>query len=246
MFASKGEKALYRAVAANDLSGLEAVGQEHRDHALVAATVAALLHVQQAHTDRARQLLAWVLSTNKEPTEDELYRKYVSTSFSLSIAAGITVELSPTRDALGLLLAELHQDAGDVAAAIAVVETLEPNTITAVSLADLYDAAGRDDDIIDLTNGVSNDDDATALLCVYRGRAFRHLAHPDAARESLKEAMKSRKRESVIVHQALIERALVNLADGKKAQARKDVEKVMADDRNHPDIAPLLEAISTA
>jgi tetratricopeptide (TPR) repeat protein len=243
MFASKGEKALYRAVVDNDLRALEAAMQEHKDQALVAATLAALLHVQHGDDARTRQLLAWVLSTNREPTEDELYRKYVSASFTLQIAPGITVELAPTRDALGLLLAELHQDAGDVPAAIAVVEALEPTTVTAVSLADLYDAAGRYDDVVDLTNGVSNEDDATALLGVYRARAFRHLGHHEAARESLKEAMKSRKRDATIMQQALIERALVNLADGKKAQARKDVERVMADDRNHPDVAPLLAAI---
>jgi hypothetical protein len=46
------------------------------------------------------------------------------------------------RDYIGLMLAELHQAAGDLPAAVGVVEQLEPSTITGVSLAELYAEQG--------------------------------------------------------------------------------------------------------
>lgn len=243
LLASKGEKALYKAVEANDIPALERIVQEHPDHAVVAATVAALWHLRADDGARAMTLISWVLGTGQEPTTQPLYVKYVHAQFTLAVAPGVSVTLEPNRDALGLLLAELHQNAGDLDAAIAVVEGLEPTTITAVSLAELYSASERHDDVIDLTNGLVNDDDVTALLLTYRGRAFRALGQTIAAREALKEALKSKKRDTAIRHQALIERALTYVDEGKPAQARKDVERVMAEDRSHPDLAPLLALV---
>ena len=57
--------------------------------------------------------------------------------------------------------------------AIDVVERLEPSAYTAVSLAELYLLADRPDEVIELTQGVTNEDDATAILLVFRGAAFR-------------------------------------------------------------------------
>jgi hypothetical protein len=51
----------------------------------------------------------------------------------------------------------------------------------AVSLADPYAAAGRYDDVIDLTEGLKNGDDASALLLTYRGMALRQRGFHDGA-----------------------------------------------------------------
>jgi hypothetical protein len=50
-----------------------------------------------------------------------------------------------------------------------------------VSLAELYARVGRYDDVVDLSNGVSNEDDAGARLLVYRGIALREQGYPDDA-----------------------------------------------------------------
>lgn len=109
-----------------------------------------------------------------------------------------------------------------------------PTSIAALSLVELYSDAGRDQDVIDLTNGLTITDDTTALLLALRGRAFAQLSFYDAARESLREAMKSRSRLPAIRHQALLERAQVNLAQNKQAAARKDLQTIMADDPSYP------------
>jgi tetratricopeptide (TPR) repeat protein len=150
--------------------------------------------------------------------------KYLGAStISLGIAEGVTATLPFSRDAVGLALAELHQQAEDLQAAIDVVEHLEPSLLAAVSVAELYSATGRHRDVIDLTNGLSNTDDPTALLLTFRGVAFRETGNITAARESFKEALKSSKRDAGIRHLAWMERAGTFLADGKKAMARKDL-----------------------
>jgi hypothetical protein len=132
---------------------------------------------------------------------------YLQTRLELPIAKGVTAELPVNRDAVGLALAELKQEYEDLAGAIDVVEQLEPNTYTAISLAELYAETGRWDDVIGLTEGMKNADDASALLCLFRGHALREQGFHDAAHEALKEALRSRSRAAPIRHLALAERA---------------------------------------
>lgn len=80
---------------------------------------------------------------------------------------------------------------------------------------------------------MKNEDDASALLCVFRGQAFREQGFHDAAHEALKEALRSRSRAAPIRHHALAERAQNYLAQGKKAMARKDLERILAEDSNY-------------
>jgi hypothetical protein len=61
---------------------------------------------------------------------------------------------------------------------------------------------------------VSNQDDATALLCVFRGIAFREQGYYEATREAFKEALRSKKRDPVVRHRALLERAKSYLNEG--------------------------------
>jgi tetratricopeptide (TPR) repeat protein len=144
----------------------------------------------------------------------------------------VTAELPLNRDAVGLALAELYQEGGDLGAAIATVEQLEPTTYAAVSLAELYVQAERYDEAVDLTEGIANEDDARALLCVFRGVAFREQGYHDAAHVAFKEALRSRSRDRAIRHFALSERAANYIAQGKNGMARKDLERILAEDSN--------------
>jgi tetratricopeptide (TPR) repeat protein len=156
----------------------------------------------------------------------------------------VTAELPVNRDAVGLALAELKQEHGDLEGAIDAVEQLEPTTYSAVSLAELYAQTGRWDDVIELTEGIKNEDDAAALLCVFRGQAFRQQGFHDAAHEALKEALRSRSRAVPIRHLALAERAQNYLAQGKKGMARKDLERILAEDSNYEGVREQLSEFS--
>ena len=105
---------------------------------------------------------------------------------------GSQLRLPVNRDAVGLALAEAYQAEGEIEPAIGTVQQLEPTTYAAVSLADLYTEAKRYGDVVELTDDITNEDEATMILLVFRGVAFREQGYFDAAHEAFKEALRSR------------------------------------------------------
>jgi tetratricopeptide (TPR) repeat protein len=232
MFAPKGEKELYKAIKSQDVAAIRRAGDEHVNFRLASYSLAGLMMLE-SDPAQAKSLLDVAFAFNQDPAADGFVRKYLATRLELSITDGITAGLPVNRDAVGLALAELRQDEGDLEGAIDVVEQLEPTTYTAVSLAELYLRVARFDDVVELTEGMANEDDASALLCVFRGSAFREQGFHDAAHEAFKEALRSRSRAAPIRHLALSERAANYLAQGKKSKARKDLERVLAEDSSY-------------
>jgi tetratricopeptide (TPR) repeat protein len=243
IFAPKGEKELYKAVKSQDVQAIRRVGDEHPDFRLASYSLSGLMLLED-DSAQAKNLLDVAFATGQDPAADKFVTKYLATRLELSIADGITAELPVDRDAVGLALAELRQEDGDLDGAIDVVEQLEPTTYSAVSLAELYLRAGRYDEVVELTEGMTNEDDASALLCVFRGAAFREQGFHDAAHEALKEALRSRSRAAPIRHLALSERAANYVAQGKKAMARKDLERILAEDSGYAGVREQLAELS--
>lgn len=241
--APKAEKDLYKALQARDTTAMEQVLQDPK-YSLAAATMIGVLKLSEGDEERATQLLEWVFAAGQDPAHDPFIAKYATIRFALKIAPGVTADLGLDRESIGLTLAEIYQDHDDPEKAIDVVEQLEPTTIAALSLAELYHQAGRHADVVELTNGVVNEDDATALLCVFRGAALRDQGFPDAAREAFKEALKSKKRDAAIRHRGLFERARTYEAEGKRAMARKDLERIMAEDSTYDGLADELAKLT--
>jgi tetratricopeptide (TPR) repeat protein len=243
MFAPKGEKELYKAIKAQDVKAIKSVGVYYKNFLLPSYSLAGLMLLTDEPKE-AEQLLSEAFATGKDPAEDKFVSSYLSTRLELSLAQGVTAELPVNRDAVGLALAELKQEHGDLDGAIEVVEQLDPTTYAAVSLAELYSQTERWDDVVELTEGMKNEDDASALLCVFRGQAFRQQGFHDAAHEALKEALRSKSRAAPIRHLALAERAKNYLAQGKKGMARKDLERILAEDSDHPNVREELAKLS--
>ena len=242
LFAPKGEKQLYKAVKAEDAKAIQAVGDEHLNFRLPAYSLAGLMMLSSDESTATR-LLEQAFALGTDPGADPFVRKYLFTQLELSIAPGVTAELPINRAAVGLALAELKQDAGDSDAAIDVVEQLEPTAYAAVSLAELYSQVGRHDDVVELTEGIKNEDDATALLLVYRAVALREQGYHDAAHETFKEALRSRSRAASVRHLALSERARNYEAQGKKGMARKDLERILAEDSDYHEVRERISAL---
>jgi tetratricopeptide (TPR) repeat protein len=246
LFAPKGEKELYNAIfKAQSVAAIRAVGDTHPDFRVASHSLAGLMLLGD-DSAQAKSLLTPVFDQGVDPAVDPFVVKYIAATrrVELPIAAGVRAELSLSRDAVGLSLAELLQEEGDLSGAIDVVERLEPSAYTAVSLAELYLLDDRPDEVIELTEGVTNEDDATAILLVFRGAAFRRQGFHDAAHETLKEALRSRSRAAPIRHLALSERAANYLAQGKKAMARKDLERILAEDSDYESVRERLAELA--
>jgi tetratricopeptide (TPR) repeat protein len=242
LFAPRGEKQLWKAIAAQDPAAIEQVGSEFADYRVAAYSVAGMLFAK-VDRNRAERLLSMVLDGGQEPATDPFLQKYTASEIMLPIAPGVSAEMPLCRDGLGLLLAEIRQERGDLQEAIDAVEVLEPTTYAAVSLAELYSQVGRHADVIELTEGLANEDDASALLLVYRGIALRAEGIPDAALEALNLALRARSRDKAIRLLAYSERASVYVELGRKAMARKDLGRILAEDSTYEGVQQRLEEL---
>ena len=223
MFAKAGEKALYEAVIKQDRTMARAAGDEHPDVRLAGYTLAGLWMMED-DPGQAITLLQWVMDSDGDPATDAFVQQYLRTSVELGLAEGVSVER--------------------IDDAIHLVEGMEPTGSTAVSLAELYVLEGEWQQVIALTDGLANGDDATALLLVYRGVAFREAGVPDAALEAFKIALRAPSRSAQVRHLALIERARTLTAMKRKAGARRDVGKVLAEDSTNAVAQALSEELN--
>lgn len=253
MFGPSWEKDLFKQVERPKPEGWSVVAQKHRAAAgvgVLAASLDGLAHYQlvaAGHGDefRARELLGWAAANGGgDLARHPFVVKYLpDRTWQVDIAGGVSAELTLAEDVVLLAAGELHQAAGDLDAAIWVVEQAEPTTASGLSLAELYLDAERFDEAIELTDGLSNVDDPTALLVVFRARALAQLGRFDAAREAVKEALRFKARLPAIRHRALLERSEINLAVNRKAAARKDLESILAEDSTFPGLQDALAAL---
>ena len=99
------------------------MGVYYQDFILPSYSLAGLMLLTDERNE-AEQLLSEAFATGKGPAEDKFVSSYLFTRLELSLAQGVTAELPVNRDAVGLALAELKQDHGDLDGAIDVVEQL--------------------------------------------------------------------------------------------------------------------------
>lgn len=253
MFAPGWEKDLFAVLPSTNPSDFTDVARRHHRNAphtrVIAATLEGLLHFEFGAGDagaesRARELLGWAaVQPSTEPIQRFTGTYLVHRTWPVEIVPGVTAELRLQDDVVRLAAAELHQRAGDLDAAIWTVEQALPTAHAALSLIDLYSCAERHQEVIDLTNGITNSDDATALLLALRGRAFAHQGFYDAARESFSQALRVRSRSTAVRHRALVERVQVDFAQNRKAAARKGLEKILAEDPTYPGLTDALSSL---
>lgn len=252
-FESAWERDLVKVLTSTNPADFTYVAQRHScdvpDIRILAAALEGLLHFELGCGDsvaqvRARALLGWAaVQRTADYIERFIANHLAHRTWPVEIVPGVTAQLRLQDDVVLLAAAELHQRAGDLDAAIWTVEQSRPTTHAALSLVELYSCADRHQDVIDLTNGLTNNDDTTALLLALRGRAFAHQGYFEAARESFTQALRVRSRASSVRHRALLERVQVDLAQNRKAAARRSLEKILAEDPSYPGLSEALDVL---
>jgi tetratricopeptide (TPR) repeat protein len=175
-----------------------------------------------------------------------LFEKY-------KIAAQVTFPVTPEVDAHArpcergtrLALVEIAQFEGDRAAAMRHLERLlviEPgDPVVLLSLAELTLEGDAErvqlERVIALTTSTSNETPVDTALLLYRGRAMAGLGLPDAAIDVFTLALRRRKdRSEGLLRQLRYERAVLYNQVGRKAQARREFERVYAEDPGFEDV----------
>ena len=246
LLAPRGEKELYEALEKGRYGELEGIASRHPELRHTCMVIDAFKRPGTPPTHHAvRAMFEELWGSGYDPGADPFVHKYASASYcSIDLAPGISVTLPLNRRSIGLVLAEFRQEDGDLVEAAAVVEALEPSAVAAVSLAELYGLLERWREVVDLTDNVMERDDLSLFLLIQRGAALRELHHFDAAREALKAALARRSQPVELRHHALLERGLTYTAEGKRALAKKDFEKILAEDGKFPGLAEALASLS--
>lgn len=245
LFAPKWEKTLFKAASSGDAQAVQQTYLENPDNPSVSWIAAAANWLPALDWGSLHRPLEKLWQEGFDPSTDPFASKYFSeNAINLSLTDVIQVSVPPNREALGLLLAEVRQAIGDLDGAIDLVEGLTPTTLAAVSLAELYVQSERWSDVVDLTDDLKNVDELATYLLIQRGIALRELGFFEASREALKFSLAPRSRPTGLRHLALVERSRTYFLEGKKAAARKDLERILAENSAYPGLREQLASLA--
>jgi len=154
----------------------------------------------------------------------------------VTISPGITTQLHYNVQTLGFIWSEILQSLKKYDEAVAVLMQIEPDQMVGISLADIEISVGDFDGAIETTEDIEVFDDATAMMMVLRGVAFRGKDMHEAAIECFKRALKQKQMPEALAHRALFERGVTYGLMGKKAMGVKDLEKILVDNPDYPEV----------
>ena len=244
IFASKNEKLFFEALTAHEISSYKNLFSIP-ELELVSKSIAIQLAIQT--NDGMKESIHWfeeIWKNKSDLANNKLFKKYVSQIIVvIPVAPGILFQTYLNIQALGLLYIEVLQQAKNFRRAKQIAEELTADQISAISLSEIEVQLGEYYEVLSLTENIDNVDDSTAILLVFRAIALREKKLFDASKEVLKESLKSKKRNPDILHKALFERAKTHIAEGSKAKAKSDLEKIIANDSDYPGVNELLKAL---
>jgi len=179
------------------------------------------------------------------------FTKYgLNVQLSLPITEEVTAHITPSRRGMLLGLVEAYQRQGKVKEALACLKQLRrdmpDDVVVNLSMAELvYEAAPNDKRlarrIVTLAGDVKNESSVHAALMLYKARALRTLGLNTAAREVLTAALRKKQGRSDDLLRALrYERACLYEDLGQAARARREFEKLYAEDPDYEDVASRL------
>lgn len=252
MLAPGYEKAFHKAIhryAGGDTHGAlllfrEAAEKDQSNKALGDDFFAGLLSAQLRDDASAIWFLEKVV-TAAHALPDQLMSKYVEGgSVAVPVTESVAVEVPFGTLAAALTLAEVYQRIGRGEEAIGLLQQLVvevgEHPFLILSLCDLYAEVGAWDEIVDAASGITNEDDLSLQVRLIQARAFQEQGMNQAALEAYKDALRSKKRAPELLKEARYERGKLYIESGKKAQGRKELEKLYAEDAGFRDVAALL------
>ena len=225
--ASKSEKAFHAVVSGGDPDEILRGATQDPKYGPVASAIAGLL-LLETDLERGMEQLEAAIEAADDIGKDQFLHKYMpEAGLSVVIAAGLMVRLPLQRNSLVLLLAELYQAQGVPARALEILSATEQTTHIRLSRAELLYDAGRFEDVLGVTQGVHNDDNFTALMLAYRGRALGELGRHDEAITVLARALEYPNRAESIKAIALVGRGMINQARGEFVLAKNDFTQAL-------------------
>jgi Flp pilus assembly protein TadD len=257
VFAPKEEKAFVRGVTAYMKGGYEdAIGelrqvmrldpsQAHVSEELFAG----MCLIGLGRSEEAVPMFEAIVASHQEIPDQLMAKFHITGVLTIPITQWMAATVPMSSLGASLMLAELYQHTGRSNDAIELLESLGSLTgapAFALSLAELYEGADRHDDVLRVTEDyTANTDDLTAHLLAFRASALSSKGLHDAALQTLKEALRFRSRDAAIMRLSRYVRAHVYEQMGQKAKAKRDLERIYAEDPQFLDVEALLGLTTT-
>lgn len=175
-----------------------------------------------------------------------LLEKYdIAAQVTFPVTPEVAAHARPRERGTRLALVEIAQMEGDRAAAMRHLERLlaiapeDPVVLLSFAELTLEGEAGRAalERVVSLSAGIANDTPVETALLLYRGRALARLGLPAAAIEVFTLALRRRKdRAEGLLRQLRYERAVLYEQAGRRAQARRELERVYAEEPDFEDV----------
>lgn len=197
-------------------------------------------------TDLAMPYLERVVQSDIE-LPDELQRKYLPpdrVQVRVSVAITDKVRAAVAFDSLGatLLLAECYQESGRREEAIGLVQQLieagERSPELRLSLADLLFDDEDFEGVVEVTAAAENDSDVGLAALHLKAMALAILGMRDASLKTFNDCLRRTSgRDAALLQEIRYDRATFLESIGEHQRARKDWEKLYADDPKFRDVA---------
>jgi tetratricopeptide (TPR) repeat protein len=187
------------------------------------------------------------IANSAQSLPDKLMSKYArGLHISVDIdRVSVPVEIGSL--AAAMLLAQCYAETDRVEEAIGVAQQLYEHSETTgllLFLCAMYQRAEDWDEIVHATAGISNEDDLTLTLRLWQAEAMEKQDLPDAAFEAYRDTLKSKKRDPELLKKARYKRAMLYLAVGKRAMAKRDLGRLYGEDPDFEDVASALQSLS--
>ena len=164
-------------------------------------------------------------------------RKYFrQMKIELPISTGISYIDSFGLTAFGFLYAEVLQESNQGEVAFRVLEEMPTTQLNAVSAVDIELTSGKFQDVLDSTEELELEDEATGMLFIMRAAALSQLGFHDGALEAIKKVVAKRSLDEEVRNRALWERANILERQGKRSHALKELEKIVLADSKYPEV----------
>ncbi|MEN8582492.1 hypothetical protein ABFP37_07265 [Burkholderia sp. RS01] len=220
----KATKAVYEAIfASTDPNRLIAAAREYPGWAGLCCVMAGLLAHKQGGYLRAVELLQRGLSIRNDDDANQFAASYLTRVVTrVEVAERVEVPVLFSEESVFLALSHALRETGQTEAALEALSMLPPSLPTALAKCALAYTLGRDREVVVWTEGLLNADDLSAALLLVRARSLRRLGAHEPAQRALKEVLRRRKTSMALRNDALTDRALLALDNGRKSLNPRD------------------------
>ena len=221
---AKAAKAVHAAIfGSSDPDRLIALAHTYPGWAGLCYLMAGLQSYAQGGHLRASELLQRGLLTRNDDDANRYAFTYLARVITrVSVADRVEVPVLFSEEAVFLALSHSLRETGQREAALAVLTGLPPSLPMALARCSLAASLGRDADVVEDTEGLLNGDDLSAALLLVRARSLRKFGANAAARAALQEVLRRRGTDFTLRSDALTDRALLLLDNGRKALSRRE------------------------